>query len=198
MFLQNPKDDRMIKNRFKDDYSQYARLNGKGRVVDDICYTGDYYALPFDSERKKRTNLVNMGAALAFLVIQTAAGMVNQDSSRTFWIVYPYLFVFLPVAYFLIGAVSYWGCPLRMQKAQYETGLARIRRSCAGAMVMAGICMALDLVYIFIHHGDVRMGREIVYLLCHGLLLAVGFLYGRYYDRIYCGLTIEPSANKAE
>ena len=85
-----------------------------------------------------------------------------------------------------------------MQQVQYETGLARIRRSCAGAMVMAGICMALELVYILLHHNDVRMGRELLYLLCHGLLLAAGFLYGRYYNRTYGGLVIEPSPNMAE
>ena len=51
----------MIKNRFRDDYSQYTKLNGKGRVVDDICYTGDYYILPFDREKKRKANLVNLG-----------------------------------------------------------------------------------------------------------------------------------------
>ena len=51
----------MIKNRFKDDYSQYTRLNGKGRVVEDICYTGDYYILPFNKEEKKKAGLVNLG-----------------------------------------------------------------------------------------------------------------------------------------
>lgn len=188
----------MIKNRFKDDYSRAARLNGKGRVVDDICYTGDYYILPFGSEQKKKTNLVNLGFSLLFILLQTAAGMVNQDSSRTFWIVYPYLFIFLPASYFLVGAVSYLGYPLRMQKAQYETGLARIRRSCIGIMALAGLCAALDLVYIFIHRSQVNIGRELVYLLFQGLLLAAGFAYGRYYDRTYGGLTTEPSAYRAE
>ena len=87
----------MLKNSFKDDYSRFLRLNGKGRVVDDICYIGDYYILPLDERQKKKTNLVNIGFAAVFFLIQIAMGMVNQDSSRTFWIVYPYLFIFLTV-----------------------------------------------------------------------------------------------------
>ena len=87
----------MIKNRFKDDYSWNARLNGKGRVVDDICYTGYYYILPFSEKEKKKTNWINMAFAAILLVLQVVAGMVNQDSSRTFWVLYPYLFTFLPV-----------------------------------------------------------------------------------------------------
>ena len=49
----------MIK-RFKDDYSWNARLNGKGRVVDDICYTGYYYILPFSEKEKKKTNWIKL------------------------------------------------------------------------------------------------------------------------------------------
>ena len=74
----------MIKNRFKDDYSWNARLNGKGRVVDDICYTGTYYILPFTEQEKKKSNWLNMAFAAVLLILQVAAGMVNQDSSRTF------------------------------------------------------------------------------------------------------------------
>lgn len=86
----------MIKNRFKDDYSWNARLNGKGRVVDDICYTGTYYILPFTEQEKKKSNWLNMAFAAVLLILQVAAGMVNQDSSRTFWVLYPYLFTFPP------------------------------------------------------------------------------------------------------
>ena len=188
----------MIRNYYKDDYSQFMRLNGKGRVVDDICYVGDYYILPLDKEGKKKTNWVNTGFAAVLILIQTAAGMVNQDSSRTFWIVYPYLFIFLPLAYLFIGAVSYWSDPLKMQKAQYETGLARMKRSCIGSAVLMIISAALDVVYIFLHHAEIRMGRELLYLLCHILFLAAAFSYNRYYNKTYGGLRIEKSEHKAE
>ncbi len=188
----------MIKNYYKDDYSQFTRLNGKGRVVDDVCYIGDYYILPLDKESKKKTNRVNMCFAVLLMLIQIAAGMVNQDSSRTFWIVYPYLFIFLPLAYLFVGAVSYWSDPLKMQKAQYETGLARMRRSCIGAAVLTVISMALDVVYMFLHYAEIQMGRELLYLFCHILFLAAAFSYGRYYNKTYGGLRIEKSEHKAE
>ena len=181
----------MLKNSFKDDYSRFLRLNGKGRVVDDICYIGDYYILPLDERQKKKTNLVNIGFAAVFFLIQIAMGMVNQDSSRTFWIVYPYLCIFLPVA-------SYWSDPLRMQKAQYETGIARMRRSCIGAAFLAVFSAVLDVIYMLQHLGSIRLGRELLYLLCHILFLAAAFLYGKYYNKAYGGLRIEKSEHKAE
>ena len=188
----------MIKNRFKDDYSWSARLNGKGRVVDDICYTGTYYILPFTKEEKKKTNRSNMAFAFVLIVLQVAAGMVNQDSSRTIWVLYPYLFTFLPVFYFLVGAFSYWSDPLRMQQAQYETGLARMRRSCIGSMVMTVISIVLDVIYMIIHRGDMQTGREFLYVGILVLYVTAALMYGRYYDRTYAGLRTEQSQNKLE
>ncbi len=181
----------MIKNKYKDDYSRFTRLTDKGRVVEEICYTGDYYILPFNMERKKKTNLVNVGFSMLLLGILTAAGMVNQESSRTFWIVYPYIIIFLPLGYMILGAVSYLGAPLRMQKAHYETGLARINHSLKGTMALSAVCVILTIVYIILHFGSVSLGREFAYISFHCLFLSVAFLYDRYYNRTYGGVTIE-------
>ena len=188
----------MLRNQFKDDYSQFVRLSGKGRVVDDICYVGDYYVLPLDKAGKRKSNLANLGFAAVLMLIQVAAGMVNQDSSRTFWIVYPYLFIFLPLAYLFVGVFSSWGDPVRMQKAQYETGVARMRRSSIGAMALSAFSAVLDAVYMLLHHGEIRMGRELLYLSCHILFLSAAFLYGAYYNKTYGGLRIEKSESKLE
>lgn len=181
----------MLKNKYKDDYSRFERQNGKGRVVEDICYTGDYYILPFEKKQKRRTNLANIGFTGLLWAIQIAAGMVNQDSSRTFWIVYPYLFLYLPLAYLFLGAVTYLEVSLRMQKVHYETGVTRIQRSLKGAMVLSGICIVLGLAYMILHYREIQIGRELIYLLCHCLFLSVAFLYARYYNRTYSGIVVE-------
>jgi hypothetical protein len=188
----------MIKNNYKDDYSRFLRLNRKGKVVPDISYLGDYYVLPFDGKQKKRTGICNLFGAVLLLAVQITAGLMNQDSSRTFWIVYPYLFSFLPLVYMIAGAAKYFEVPLRMQKAHYETSLLRIRRSCIGTIVLVGMSAALDLVYMLLHHDAIRMGRELCYLGCHVVYLLIAVMYGRYYDRTYGSIRIEKSQNLAE
>lgn len=188
----------MIKNRYKDDYSRALKLNRRGRVVPDISYVGDYYVLPFDESQKKKCCWLNVLAAVLLFVIHLVEGMLNQDSSRTFWIVYPYLFVFLPVCYMFIGAVSFFGVPLRMQKAHYETSLLRIRHSCIGSMVLVGLSAILDVVYMVIHRSSVDFGKELLYFGFHALFLIAAFAYGKYYDRVYGGIVMEKSQNKLE
>lgn len=181
----------MIKNKYKDDYTKSARLNIGGRIVDDICYVGDYYILPFDENTKKKTNRMNLIFSMLLLGVQVTEGLLNTDSSRTFWIVFPYMFVFLPVFYMLVGSISYMGSPMKMQKAHYETGLVRIRRSCIGAMVLEGISAVLDIVYMILHFDQMAKGKEFLYLFCHILFLVVAFFYGKYYDQTYGEIVIE-------
>lgn len=164
----------------------------------DISYLGDYYVLPFDEKQKKRTGICNVLGVGLLLAVQIAEGLLNQDSSRTFWIVYPYLFTLLPLAYMIAGAVRYFEVPLRMQKAHYETSLLRIRHSCIGTMVLAGISAVLDIVYMLVHRGAFHMGRELCYLGCHVVYLVAAAAYGRYYDRTYGGIRIEKSRNSSE
>ena len=78
-----------------------------------------------------------------------------------------------------------------MHRAHYETGLLRMKRSCIGAMVLTGIGAVLDLVYMVLHRGGIRMGIECIYLIGHFLFLAVAFSFGKYYDRNYSGILIE-------
>ena len=120
----------MIKNPYQKDYQNELKQNRHGLLVTRTSYQGDFYVLPFDEQQKRRTGILNVIWTIALWVIELGMGLLNPDSSRTAWIVFPYLFVILPLGYMLYGAVSYIGAPLRMHRAHYETGLLRMKRSC--------------------------------------------------------------------
>lgn len=181
----------MLKNKYKNDFQKTSRMDAKGRMVQDSIYIGDIYVLPFDEKKKKQTNRVTLGFAAAMVAIQLLAGMMNQDSSRTFWIVYPYLFIFLPTAYMLIGAISYTEATTRMQRPQFDGSIRRMHRSAIGALVICSISAVCDMIYIIMNHSSMHMGREIMYLICHIVFIAVGVCYGKYYDHIFSGIQIE-------
>lgn len=113
----------MIKNPYQKDYQNELKQNRHGLLVTRTSYQGDFYVLPFDEQQKRRTGILNVIWTIALWVIELGMGLINPDSSRTAWIVFPYLFVILPLGYMLYGAVSYIGAPVRMHRAHYETGL---------------------------------------------------------------------------
>lgn len=181
----------MIKNKYKSDYKASARMDGRGRIVEDYSYVGNYYYLPLDEAKKKKANLMNVLFGMSMLLLTIAAGLMNADSSRTAWIVFPYLFLFLPCAYMLFGAHSFWGAKIRMEKVVYDTTITRMRRSCWGVIILSAVNSILDIVYIFLNFSDMNKIREFSYLVCMAVLLAVGIAFGKYFDKTYMPVTVE-------
>ena len=99
----------MIKNPYQKDYQNELKQNRHGLLVTRTSYQGEFYVLPFDEQQKRRTGILNVIWTIALWVIELGMGLINPDSSRTAWIVFPYLFVILPLGYMLYGAVSYIG-----------------------------------------------------------------------------------------
>jgi hypothetical protein len=175
--------DRMLRNKYKDDYQK----NKAGLY----SYTGRYYTLSMDQKRKQQTGRVNLGVSAAFFALEVAAGLINPDSSRTVWIVLPYFFLFLPMGFLASGALAYLRAPLRMERVAYEHSLVRLRRSCIAVMVLAGVNLLLDAVFLAMHASQIHIGREVLYLLCFAAMEALGIFYGKRYDRMYGGLRID-------
>lgn len=185
-----------MKNPYKDDYSFSPRLNAKGRIVDDICYVGEYYILPFDKKQKNKTAIINFCFAIVLFALQILNGCLNQDSSRTAWIVFPYFMIYIPMAYFFMGASTYAQSPLKMQKAHFERGMERMRRSCYGILIFTALSAILDVVYMILHASAMQVGREVLYFALHVVIIAVVLIFGKSYDRMYGGLYTEASENK--
>lgn len=177
--------------KYRDDYEKVTRLDGSGKLVKDYRYIGDYYVLPFDEHRKAKTAALNLLFSFLFVGLHVAAGIVNASSSHTFWIVFPYFFLFLPEAYMFVGVISYALAPVRMERADYMGSIVRMKHSCMAVLVLAGINMLLDLFYMIRYHAGIMLGRELFYFGCFAVLAALCVLYGFCYDRMFAGVAME-------
>lgn len=153
----------------------------------------EYCCLPLDEAGKKKARQANVLFGFGMLILSGIAGMLNPDSSRTAWIVFPYLFLFLPCAYMLFGAHSFWSAPVCMQRAVYQVSIIRMQRSCWGVIILAGLNIVLDAVYIILHWGTLNLIRELCYCGCLILVLLVGIAFGKYFDRTYTPVQITTS-----
>lgn len=181
----------MIKNKYKSDYTSYTQTEAGGRIRQNLCYSGTYYCLPLDETEKKKAVSISLLFGLVMLGLTAAAGLINPDSSRTAWIVFPYLFLFLPCVYQLLGAVSLWGAKTRMEKAVYDASIVRMRRSCWGVLVLAAINIVLDILFLALYFDTVNKTREVVYGLCMVMLLLTALAFGRYFDRTFASIQVE-------
>ncbi len=181
----------ILHNPYKGDYDHAPEMDKKGRFRDRFFYIGDLYVLPYDETEKKKTYIPCILYGIGMLVALILQGLVNQTSSRTLWVVLPYFIQFLPALFFMLGIMEYVGATPRMTRSQYDKGVGRMHFCSVALIVLAVISAVCDLIYIFLYKGDYDVFREVVYLLLHIPAVAIAFLFGRYYNRHFSGITVE-------
>ena len=97
----------MIKNPYQKDYQNELKQNRHGSSGDKNVLSGRFFmCFRLMSSRSGGQAFLNVIWTIALWVIELGMGLLNPDSSRTAWIVFPYLFVILPLGYMLYGAVQ--------------------------------------------------------------------------------------------
>ena len=182
---------RMLRNPYKDDYDHRPEVNKRGRFVDRFYYKGDLYKLPFDRKKKRQTVLQSALFFLLMTGIWIFQGLVNQTSSRVIWVLVPYLFILLPTLFMGLGTVEYAFSHDPMRRDEYEKGLERMKHSAIGAMILSGISLICEIVYLILRRGTYDLQKELFFVLFYPLFLAAGVFFGKFYDRSFSGITIE-------
>ena len=142
----------------------------------------DFFVLPDDGKRRHKDAFINLGFCFLFIAL-----LVNQSSSRTAWIFYPYIVLFLPAVYFAFGACAFSSfvfarSSVSLSRKEWEKSLARCKHSGGALLVLSGINALLEIVFIVLHRNDGVM-RDIVYLGALLVLVVCSVLYGAFFDR---------------
>ncbi len=153
------------------------------------------YVLEMSDSGKKQSSCVNFAFVLGIAAFQLLAGMINQDSSRTGWVVFLYLFTYLPLIYAFFGVFTYWSAGTTMTCLQYQHGLMRIKKSLLAVLAMDVIGIAFELLYMVLHRNGMHLVPELVYVLLHLPHIALVVGYGRYYDRTFASKVKEKNMN---
>ena len=153
----------------------------------------DFFILPYDEKKKRKGAFINLCFCLIFLLLQIAAGLINQSSSRTAWIYFPYILIFLPIAYFFAGAYSFVAIKsdtestqnrISLSRKEWEKSLARCKHAGSALLVVSCINALLELVYIVLHRNE-NIAKDFLYLGVLILIAAGCVLYGIYFDRSF-------------
>ena len=163
----------MFKNKYKDD--------------------NRYYKLDINETEKKQVNLWNWFYFAGMFLFWLLAGLVNQDSSRTFYVLFPYYFIFLPIIYFGYGALNFSGVSSNMDGVAYDGSIRRMHRSGLGIIIWTGINILLDIIYIILNFQTVNLWKEVVYSVFLIGIILVGFLFAKFYDKTYAFLMSQNS-----
>ena len=180
----------MLFNKYKDDYKQVQSLGPDGKLRTVTFYEGSYYELPYDEKEFKKNKIICLFFSLLFLLIYLGAGFINPDSSKTVWIVFPYFFIFLPVAYNILGVINLLTLKTRMERAGYEESIIRMKNSSIAIMVLAIINIVLDLIFIVLNRSSINFVIEISYIMLLLILIISIIAFGKKYDKMFGGVIL--------
>lgn len=150
---------------------------------------------------KKKTGRINLLFVVLYFVFIVGIGLLNQDSSRTLWIVIPYFCMFLPLALFAGGAYTYWHAALPMTPEVYKASIVRMRHSIIGMLGLAGLNIILDIIFIIRHFSgnvafnttvdkmgqntSLRLSGELIYIGGFLILIGISIAFAKVYDKYY-------------
>jgi len=138
-----------------------------------------YYKLDINELEIKKAKRWNWIYFSGMFLLWILAGLVNQDSSRIFYVLFPYYFIFLPIIYFGYGAFNFSDISQNMDGVTYDGSIRRMHRSGLGIIILTGINILLDAIYIVVNFQTADIGKEILYILCLLGVVIVGVLYGK-------------------
>ncbi len=135
-------------------------------------YRGAYYKLKLDSQGKRKASLDCFVCAAVMMTLFFVSLCINNDGSRVFYILMPYIFCGLPLFYCLRGCDVFRKAGPAMERREYERGILRIKRSAAAAAVLTGYTAAADLLFLLVHRKEIGILQETVFwMVCMGIFL---------------------------
>lgn len=138
-----------------------------------FCYRGTFYKLQLDSQGKRKASLDCFVCAAAMMALFLGSLCINNDGSRVFYILMPYIFCGLPLFYCLRGCDAFRRAGTVMERREYERGILRIKRSAIAAAVLTGYTAAADLGFLLCNRDAVSKKPELAFwFLCAGVFLA--------------------------
>lgn len=142
----------MNKKKYKKLYKVKTVETERG-IKQKAVYIGSYYTpdMPLNEERKLKVLLLFTSIIMAVLFI--CMGFLNNDGSRVFYVVMPYVLQFLPISFMIVSTLSFYP-KNKLTEIQYEKTFTRIRTSCTGILILSFASILGEIIFIYRGAGN--------------------------------------------
>ena len=153
------------KFRYSKDYEIHERESSRpGKYKKEIVYTGEYYTFNLSAKEKLRFQWISTVVYAFLSVVFGAIGVLNNDGSRMFYVVMPYVFLFLPLFYGWMGIFRLFTLNQPMTRIECDHSVERMKKSTLGILVMSITSGLGEIIYLFTHKNIENVRKEIFFL----------------------------------
>lgn len=165
--------------KYQKDYELILKTQANGKVKEEVKYIGNYYVCQLSDEALKRKKIYYFALSLSSVVLLIILGIINTSSSRVLYVSLPYVCIFPPAIYSLIGSTQFLKVDKKIEYVKYDKTRNRVRKSTLGIAVISLLAIIGDGFFIFYHYPINKFITELLFLtgLIFLFIINVFFLY---------------------
>ena len=136
--------------KYYKDYKLVSKTLPNGKIKQVAEYIGNYYICQLSETDFNRFKLYHLTLALCSGTIAIGVGLLNHPGSRVAYVALPYVSLFLPIAFSLIGTMGFMFSGLKLEQAAYDKTKKRIHRSTIWQIALSSIVSLGNFVFTLI------------------------------------------------
>lgn len=140
-----------IGNTMKKYYKDYKLVpkelpNGKIKYVTE--YIGKYYICQLDERKLRVFKLLYFALVLCSGAAAIGIGFIDNPGSRVLYVALPYVSLFLPIVFSLLGTIGFMTAGNKLEQAAYDRTKIRLYRSTVWQIILSGMAFIGDMIFI--------------------------------------------------
>jgi hypothetical protein len=163
--------------KYYKDYKMVPRKLPDGKIKYEAEYTGKYYICQLDETRLRKIKLYFLALVLCSGATAIGIGFFNNPGSRVMYVSIPYVSLFLPLVFSLLGTLKFATSGNKLEQAEYDETILRIRRAAVWQIVLAGLAFLGDVIYIITEKDKDIFRKEAAFALSMLLITVLNIIF---------------------
>lgn len=156
-----------MKKYFKD-YEIISTVDENGKEKETKIYKGDYFEISLSNDNLLHYKRLCLILTVAILLLHTIGGTIDNLGMRNFYVILPYVIVFLPLVYMAEGVLKLPKEKRKYKREEVELSFKRIKTTSSALIVLFGITLIGEILFLFLNLGEVQIWSELAFLVLEG------------------------------
>lgn len=165
--------------KYYKDYKLVTKIHMNGKAKQEVQYSGKYYISQLNKAELLKVKVRYFALALCSDIALIGVGLINTPGSRILYIALPYVGLFFPAFYCLMGAIKFSSAGDKLVYAAFDKSINRIYRSCLGQIILSSITIIGEICYLLFNKHKDRLLGELLFLSGMVIVLALNVLLFR-------------------
>ena len=170
--------------KYYKDYKLVSKTLPNGKVKRVTEYIGKYYTCCLSKTNLKRMKFYYLTLVLCSSATAIGAGFINNLGSSIVYVALPYVSLFLPIAYSLMGTIGFINSNEKLTQALYDKTKIRIRRATIWQMLLSVVAILGDVFFILFGVDKDLLQEELAFLGCMILVFLINVLFIKLQKRV--------------